>query len=92
MYSKCWLIIRDDAARTFEVCGQDNSENLFYNSVHAMQKAGMNVSGMFPPVTNKNSSKESIRVTGFTPEAGLHARLQKEFRDITFRSIDEYGD
>ena len=90
MFSKCWLVIKDDAKRTFEVWGQDSSGNAFYNNIHAMQKAGMNVSSMLPPVTNKTASKELVKVTNFTPEPGLYDRLQKEFREITFRNIEDY--
>ena len=90
MFAKCWLIVKDDTKRTFEVCGQDGSGNAFYNSIHAMQKAGMNVSSMLPPVTNKTASKDLIKVTNFTPEPGLYARLQKEFREIAFGNIEDY--
>ncbi len=47
-----------------------------------MQKAGMNVSGMAPPVTNKTSSKDLIKITGYTKEDGLYQRLSDQFRQI----------
>ena len=47
-----------------------------------MQKAGMNVSCMTPPVTNKTSSKGLIKITGYTKEDGLQERLQKQFNEI----------
>ena len=90
MYSKCWEIIRDDSKRTFEICGQATNNNSFMNSTHAMQKAGMSVSCLTPPVTNKTSSKEKIIISGYKKEVGLHDRLLKEFREITMRSIDPW--
>ncbi|WP_276372768.1 hypothetical protein [Chryseolinea sp. H1M3-3] len=90
MYSKFWLIIKDDSKRTFEVCGQASSDNAFTNKTYAMQRAGMNVSSVTPPVTNKTSSKGLIKITGYTQEDGLHERLLNEFRTITMRSADEW--
>lgn len=90
MYSKCWEIIKDDSKKTFEVCGQAANNNLFTNNTHGMQRAGMNVSCATPPVTNKNSNKESIKITNYTKEDGLHERLLKEYREITRKSIDEW--
>ena len=89
MYSKCWQIIRDDSKMTFEICGQDSNINFFTNNIHGMQKAGMNVSCMTPPVTNKSSSKEVIKVAGYKKEDGLHERLLNEYRDITRREFDQ---
>ena len=90
MFSKSWEIIKDDSAKTFEVCGQSGNNNLFTNSVYGMQKAGMNVSCATPPVTNKTASRESIKVLGYTREEGLQARLLKEHREITMRSMDDW--
>ena len=89
MYSKYWQVIKDDSKRTFEVCGQATSENSFANRTHAMQKAGMNISSMMPPVTNKTSSKDLIKIIGYTKEVGLYKRLLKEYEDITMRFFDE---
>jgi hypothetical protein len=88
MYSKNWLIIKDDTKRTFEVCGQESGTNAFTNKTYAMQKAGMNVSCMTPPVTNKTSSKDLIKITGYTKEEGLYERLLKQYRDLTIGSLD----
>ncbi len=90
MYSKCWEIIRDDSKKTFEVCGLESNNNHFTNSVHGMQKAGMNVSCLTPPVSGRNSSKAAVKVTGYTKEDGLHARLLKEYREITRRDFDQW--
>jgi hypothetical protein len=90
MYAKCWQIIRDDSKRTFEICGQESNTNLFTNATHGMQRVGMNVSYMTPPVTNKNSTKESIKIIGYTKEPGLHDRLMKEYREKVTGSIDQY--
>ena len=90
MYSKYWFIIRDDSKRTFEVFGQGENTNSFDNKVHAMQKAGMTVSGFTPPVTNKNSSKDTIKISGYTKEVGLHERLSKQYQEIAMRSEDHW--
>jgi len=89
MYTKNWQIIKDDSKRTFEICGFEVNTNHFTNSVYGMQKAGMNVSCVTPPVTNRNSNKESVKVSGYTPEAGLYTRLLKQHREITTGSIDD---
>jgi hypothetical protein len=86
-----WLIIRDDSKRTFEVCGQTTNDNAFTNKTYGMQKAGMNVSCMSPPVTSKTSSKSLIKIVGYTTEDGLHERLLKEYAEINMRdSFDQY--
>lgn len=90
MYSKYWLIIKDDSRKTFEVCGQASNENSFTNNIYAMQKSRMNVSCITPPVTNKSSSKDLIKIIGYTKEEGLQERLLKEFRGITMKSADEW--
>ena len=90
MYSKIWQVIKDDTKRTFEVCGQASNDNAFTNRTHAMQKAGMNVSCITPPVTNKSSSRDLIKIIGYTKEDGLHERLLAEFREITRRSAEQW--
>ncbi|HZB14294.1 MAG TPA: hypothetical protein VE467_14740 [Chryseolinea sp.] len=89
LYSKYWQIIKDDSKKTFEVCGQATSENSFANKTYAMQKTGMNISCVMPPVTNKTSSKDLIKIIGYTKEIGLYNRLLKEYHDITMRFFDE---
>jgi hypothetical protein len=86
---KFWQIIKDDSSRTFEVCGQASNTNAFTNKTYAMQKAGMNVSCVIPPVGGKASSKELIRITGYTREEGLYNRLLEQYRKLT---IDSYTD
>lgn len=90
MITRFWQILRDDSKRTFEVCGQVANDNAFTNKTYAMQKAGMNVSCMTPPVSNKTSSKDLIKITGYTKEVGLQERLLKEYREITWTSHDEW--
>jgi hypothetical protein len=90
MYSKFWQVIKDDTKRTFEVCGQVSNENAFTNKTYAMQKAGMNVSCSMPPVTNKNSSKDTIKIIGYTKEDGLQERLDRQFMEITMGYQDEF--
>ncbi len=90
MYSKCWLIIKDDSKRTFEVCGNASNDNAFTNQTHAMQKAGLNVSCITPPVTNKTSSRDVIKVIGYTRENGLHERLLNQYREITAKLSDNW--
>ncbi|MBP9925324.1 MAG: hypothetical protein KBF45_04985 [Cyclobacteriaceae bacterium] len=93
MNIKYWLIIRDDSKRTFEVCGRESNDNAFTNRTHAMQKAGMNVTCMTPPVSGKTSSKELIKYDGYTREDGLQDRLMKQFLEITLRnSHDEWDE
>jgi hypothetical protein len=89
MYSRCWQIIKDDSKRTFEVCGQASNTNAFTNQVVGLQRAGMNVSCVTPPVTNKTSSKELVKVMNYKQEIGLHERLLKQFREIMRGSIDD---
>ena len=43
----------------------------------------MNVSCITPPVTNKTSSKELIKITGYIKEEGLHKRLLDQYMKIT---------
>ena len=88
MYTSCWEIIRDDSKRTFEICGQTANTNSFTNNVYAMQRAGMNVSCMTPPVSNKYSNKGAIKIAGYSKEDGLHERLLRQHMEITIRSID----
>jgi hypothetical protein len=80
MITKFWMIIRDDSKRTFEVCGQESNDNSFTNRAIAMQRTGMNVSCMTPPVTNKTSSKGLVKITGYVPEEGLYERLYSEYQ------------
>lgn len=89
MYSIRWQIIRDDSKRTFEVCGQASNTNPFTNQIVAWQRAGMNVSFATPPVTNKNSSKGLVKVTGYTQEDGLQQRLLEQFRQILRGEMDD---
>ncbi|HYC86164.1 MAG TPA: hypothetical protein VEB86_13120 [Chryseosolibacter sp.] len=78
-----WQIIKDDSKRTFEVIGREKNTNPFTNEVYGMQRAGMVVSCVTPPVTNKNSSKDLIKFTGYTKEEGLYLRLQNKYRELT---------
>jgi len=79
MITKFWMIIKDDSKRTFEVCSQEPNDNSFTNRTYAMQRTGMNVSCMTPPVTNKTSSKGLVKVTGYVLEEGLYDRLLAEY-------------
>jgi hypothetical protein len=90
MYSRSWQVIKDDSKRTFEVCGQSDNTNAFTNEVYAMQREGMNVSAIIPPVTNKESSKELVKVTGYTKEEGLYRRLQLQYKQIIMKSYDDF--
>ncbi|HEY9048524.1 MAG TPA: hypothetical protein VIN08_21605 [Ohtaekwangia sp.] len=90
MYTGVWQIIKDDTKRTFEVCGRSPNGNLFYNSITAMQRAGMSVSCITPPISNKNSSKELVTVPSYTREDGLYERLQKQYRETMMQSLDDF--
>jgi hypothetical protein len=87
---KFWQIIKDDSRKKFEVCDQASNTNAFTNKTYAMQKAGLLVSCVTPPVTNKNSSKDLIKFTGYEKEDGLYERLLSKYREITIRSADEW--
>jgi hypothetical protein len=89
MNIKCWQVIRDDSKKTFEVCGAESNTNHFTNSIHGMQRAGMNVSGMTPPVTNKTSHKGAINIPGYKREEGLQKRLMSEYMEKTRRMFEE---
>jgi hypothetical protein len=88
MYSKFWLVIKDDGRRTFEVCGQSSNDNAFSNRVVGMQRAKMNVSGVALPITNRTSNRDAVAITGYTKEDGLWERLQQEHSKII---RDEHG-
>jgi hypothetical protein len=90
---KFWLVIKDDTKRTFEACGQAPNTNAFTNEIYAMQRSGMNISGITPPVSGKNSSKELVVVRDYSKEPGLYERLKKEFLKITLDSagLEDYN-
>lgn len=92
MHTRFWMIIKDDTTRTFEVCGHAANDNAFFNRTVAMQRVGMNVSCITPPVTNKTSSKDLIKLTGYTKEDGLQKRLAKQFSDLTMSSAFDVDD
>ena len=89
---KFWQIIKDDSKRTFEVCGQAGNTNAFTNKTYAMQKSGMNVSCITPPITNKNSSKDLITITAYKKKDGLYERLLKQYREISMGALDQFID
>lgn len=92
MNTKLWMIIRDDSKKTYEVFGQTTNDNGFTNKTYAMQQAGMQVTCLTPPVTNKTSSKNLIKIIGYAYEEGLHERLLKEYLAIKMKdSFDEFG-
>jgi hypothetical protein len=80
----------DDSKKTFEVCGQSENNNSFTNNVHGMQKAGMNISCITPPVTNKIPNKDAVKITNYTKETGLHERLLNEYKAIMRRAMDQW--
>jgi hypothetical protein len=90
MYSKFWLVIKDDAKKTFEVCGQAETDNAFTNKVYGMQRSGMNISCVVLPITNKTSSRDLIKITGYSQENGLYERLQNDHRRIMRESTGEW--
>jgi hypothetical protein len=88
VYSKTWEVIKDDAKRTFEVLGKTSNSNAFTNEVYGMQRAGMNVSCITPPVSNKESSKEVVKVSGYSKEEGLYDRLKAQYKKIIMSNND----
>jgi hypothetical protein len=85
MYTKSWHVIKDEARRTFEVVNEAGSDNAFTNKTYAMQKAGLNVTCLLLPVTNKHANKETIKFTGYLPEPGLYQRLLKQHHELTLK-------
>lgn len=92
MYTKSWLVIKDDAKRTFEVCGQETSTNSFTNKTYAMQRDGMNVSCVLLPVTNRAASKAHIKITGYALEEGLYDRLLNQHKQIMRSHYKQHDD
>lgn len=90
MFSRIWQIIKDDTKRTYEVCGSAANTNAFENEVYAMQRLKMNVTGVTRPLTNKESSKDLIKIVGYTKEEGLYARLKIEYRQIVMKSSQDF--
>ena len=92
MYSKFWLVVKDDSKRTFEVCGQAVTDNAFTNKIYGMQKSGMNISCVVIPITNRTSSKDVVTVQGYSREDGLYERLQVEHRKKMRQGFGELED
>lgn len=90
MYTRSWLVVKDDGRRTFEAVTANLTENAFTNKVYAMQRDGLNVSYVLLPVTNRQASRESIRVTGYQYEEGLYDRLLKQHQDLLLRQADDF--
>ena len=90
MYSRTWQVIKDDSKRTFEVCGQTDNANAFTNEVYGMQRAGMNVSCTTPPVSNRESSKDLVKVTGYVKEDGLYNKLKLQYKQIIMKSYEDF--
>ncbi|MEJ0029890.1 MAG: hypothetical protein WDO15_05760 [Bacteroidota bacterium] len=90
MYTKTWQVIKDDTKRTFEVCGQSGNTNAFTNEVYGMQRAGMTVSCITPPVSNKESSKDLVKVPDYKKEDGLYSRLQLQYKEIVMKSYEDF--
>lgn len=92
MLTKPWLIIKDDSARTFEVVTQPISENAFTNKVIAMQRAGMTVTPVLLPASNRHASKEHIQFTGYSREEGLYDRLQQDLHKLMQQDLGEWDE
>ena len=92
MYTKSWIIIRDDTKKTYEVTGQESNTNHFTNLIQAMQRSGMNVTGLTPPVGGKFPSKASIQLHGFNREDGLYERLLSEYKESNRRAFEHLDD
>jgi putative aminopeptidase FrvX len=90
MFSKTWIVIKDDTARTFEVITQATNENTYANKAVAMQRDGMNVTCVTIPASNRHASREAISFIGYTREAGLYHRLLKQHNEIILRQAGEW--
>ncbi len=55
-----------------------------------MQRTGMNVSYSTPPITNRESNKENVKVSGYNREDGLYQRLQAEYKQLVMKSYNEF--
>jgi hypothetical protein len=92
MFTKSWLVIKDDQARTFEVVTADISENAFSNKVIAMQRERMTVTSILLPLSNRHASKDHISFTGYTREEGLWARLLKQHQQLIQQNLGEWDE
>jgi hypothetical protein len=90
MFTKNWLVIKDDQARTFEVVTADISENAFSNKVIAMQRERMTVASILLPLSNRHASKDHISFTGYTREEGLWSRLLKQHQQLIQQNLGEW--
>jgi hypothetical protein len=50
----------------------------------------MNVSCVTPPVTNKESSKDLVKIYGYRKEEGLYNRLQLQYKQIIMSSYEDF--
>jgi hypothetical protein len=89
MLPKSWYIIKDDSARTFEVV-VGISENAFSNRVVTLQRAGLNVTPVIVPVSNRHASKEQIIMAGYSPEEGLYERLHQQQQKLMKEQFGEW--
>jgi hypothetical protein len=92
MYTRIWLVIKDEKTRTFEVVNQASNDNAFTNKTVAMQRDGMHISSMVLPVAHKYPGKDSIKLTGYIREDGLYDRLLKEHQAIAMKHSDFWDD
>lgn len=92
MYTRSWHVIKDETTKTYEVVAQASNDNSFSNKTYAMQKAGMNINAVILPVTNKNSNKDSIKLTGYVREEGLYERLLKRHQEIMLKDSGIWED
>lgn len=92
MYTKSWLIIKDEKTRTFEVVSQADNDNAFTNKAVAMQRDGMQVSSVILPVSNKHASKEAVMQNGYMKEEGLYNRLLQQHQAIILNQASLWDD
>lgn len=92
MYTKSWLIIKDEKTRTFEVVSQVDNDNAFTNKTIAMQRDGMAVSSIILPVSNKHASRDSIALNDYKKEVGLYDRLLKQHQAIILNQASLWND
>ena len=75
-----WEIVKDDAAKTFEVLGKSYDDTPLINITCEMQDAGMEVrSETLELTTARHEIPAGYVHIGYTEEPGLFDRLKGEF-------------
>jgi hypothetical protein len=82
-----WLMVIDDASRTFEVFGKSTDDTLLTSNTVEMQRAGLEVRCQAPDIS---FSKEDIEIHGYKHEDGLYSRVINEYEKRTGKSLNKW--